>query len=295
MKRLILTISILALVSLIPSIASAQLATDLNDNKTSGEVKIGVNGQNYSDGRTSQVGFIDVYQRFGNHVIAEGLVQGGQYFSEDFGGAGGSVILSGRGLFYGDDLSGSYVQVGGFRNSHTDTTSVYSTFIEAGTLVYRAPIICGPNGVNVRDGFIKAVELDYNQTWQGFGIAPVNTDVHSFNPRVIVYLPKGFDFMLRGGVVDIIQNGKHNPTPLGGARLRIPVTKRLSFTASAGFDSEGITNIAQILSYSTRNYGAGVTYWVSRTVSVEGEGFESLYTANKLSGTTYRIVLRKRF
>jgi hypothetical protein len=294
-KKSLLFLSALALAAFLPSVASAQLATDINGEKTQSEVKIGTNGSNYSDGRSSQVGFVDAFTRLGNHAIVEGLVQGGQYFGSDFAGAGGSVILTGRGLLYGDDLSGSYLQVGGFVNSHTQTTSAYNAFIEAGTLVYRAKSIVGPQGVAIRDGFIKAVELDYNQTWQGFGLAPVNTDVHSFSPRVIVYLPKGFDLMVRGGLVDIIQNGVHNPKPSGGARLRVPVTRRLSLTASAGFDSEGITNIAQIASYSTRNYGAGAAFWLNRTTSVEAEGYTSLYTANKLSGNTYRITLRKRF
>jgi opacity protein-like surface antigen len=292
-KRFLAVLSILVVA--FATAASAQLATDIDGNQTKGEVKIGTNGQNYSDGRSSNVGFIDAFERVGNRTIVEEMIQGGQYFGSDFGGAGGSIIVSGRSLFYGDDLSGSYVQVGGFRNTHTDQTQAYNAFIEAGTLIYHAPIICGPNGKNIRDGFVKAVELDYNQTWQGFGIAPVNTDVHTFSPRLIVYLPKGFDFMLRGGVVDIIQNGLHNPTPTGGARLRVPVTKRLQFTASAGFDSEGLTNTAQLFQFSTRNYGAGATYWLTKTVSVEGEGFTSLYTANHLSGNTYRILLRKRF
>lgn len=293
MKKIL---SLFALVVLVSAFATAQLATDLDGNKTSGEVKIGTNGQNYSDGRTSQVGFVDVFQRVGKSVIVEGLAQGGQYFGSNFGGGGGSVIISAPGLLYGDDLSGSYIQVGGFRNSHTTQTQAYNAFIEAGTLIYHARLVCdAKNGSFSRPGFVKAIELDYNQTWQGFGIAPINTDVHTFNPRVIFYLPKGFDFMLRGGIVDVIENGIHNPKPLGGARLRVPVTKRLSFTTSVGFDSEGLTNTAQLFSFSTRNYGAGATYWLTKTVSVEGEGFTSFYSANHLSGNTYRILLRKRF
>ena len=280
---------------LLPFVASAQVATDIDGNATKTEVRIGTNGSNYSDGRSSSTGFVDVYQRVTKSLIVEGTVDGGQYFGSAFGGAGGSVLLQGKSLLFSGEQTGSYLQVGGFVNSHTQTTQVYNAFIEAGTLVYIAKSVCAPNGRMIRDGFIKAVELDYTQTWQGFGIAPVNTDVHTFAPRAIVYLPKGFDIMVRGGVVDIINNGKHNPEPLGGARLRIPVTRRLSFTTSVGFDSEGLTNTAQLFRYSTRNYGAGATFWINRTTSIEGEGFTSLYTANKLSGNTYRILLRKRF
>lgn len=278
---------------LFPVLTFAQtgLLVDHNDEKVNTEVRVGTNGQNYSDGRSSQVGFVDVYQRLNSKFIGEATVQGGQYFGSDFSGAGGSIIYTG--------IANSYIQVGGIRNTHTDRTAVFGAFIEAGTLLYGSKFDCrtNPKGAMVpyRTGFIKAIELDYNQTWQGFGIAPVNTDVHTFNPRLIFYLPKGVDFMLRGGVVDIIQNGLHNPTPLGGARIRVPVTRRLGLTASAGFDSEGITNVAQLLSFSTRNYGAGASYWLTRTTSIEGEGFTSLYTANHLSGNTYRLVLRKRF
>ena len=101
--------------------------------------------------------------------------------------------------------------------------------------------------------------------------------------------------MIHAGAVDTLIAGVHNTTPSGGARIRIPVVRRVELTGSVGFDSEGMTNVLQVLSLSTRNYGGGAKLWLNRTTSIEVLGTQSLYTINHLTGTTYAATFVKRF
>ena|ERR1700739_475561 len=270
MKNLFaLTLTLLALV--VPALAQ----TDIDGTRTTDELRVSTDGQVYSDGRNSVLGSIQETHRYTDKFAMRYLINGGEYFAEPVAGGGLSLLVQ--------PSHSTYFEASGLVNTHTDVYQTWAVSLEAGTTVYRG------------EGFLKAVEWDYNQTMRGFGLYPYDTKAFIYTPRAIFYLPKNWDVMLHTGLVDIDSAGKHNPTPIGGIRLRIPVARHAEFTASAGWDSEGLTNVQQILSLSTRNYGAGIKLWFTPTLSVEALGTTSLYTVNNLSGTTYGIAVIKRF
>jgi len=268
MKLLSLLVLVLAA---IPAIAQ----TNIDGTRTTNELRITTAGQVYSDGRTSSIGTIQTTHRYTDKFALRSIVNGGSYFGEGFGGVGLGFLIQ--------PSHRTYFDLVGTDNSHTDTYLTWELSLEGGTVVYRG------------EGGIKGVELDYNQTIRGFGIPSYDTKAYIYTPRAIIYLPKNWDLMLCAGVVDVAHDGEHNPTPLGGIRLRIPLARRLEFTGSAGWDSEGLTNVQEIGSLSTRNYGGGVKGWLTPTLSVEAFGTTSLYTVNNLSGTTYGVSLIKRW
>ena len=270
MKMKLLSVLVLVLAT-VPAIAQ----TDIDGNRTTDELRITTDGQVYSDGRTSSMGTIQATHRYTDKFALRGIINGGSYFGEGFGGAGLGFLIQ--------PSHTMYFEIVGIDNSHTDTYQAWEISLEGGTLVYKG------------EGGIKGVELDYNQTIRGFGITPYDTKAYTYTPRAIIYLPKNWDLMLRAGVVDLAHDGEHNPTPLGGIRLRIPVARRLEFTGSAGWGSEGLTNVQELVSLSTRNYGGGVKVWLTPTLSIEAIGTTSLHTVNNLSGTTYGVSLIKRW
>jgi hypothetical protein len=249
--------------------------TDLEGNPVATQVRTGFDGSTFSDGRTSSVGTVDVMHRYSRLIALEGLANGGQYFGDSF--AGGGMFLT------VNPNRTSYITGGGLYNSHTDTTQAWAVSIEGGSLIHKW------------NGFLKAIEADYNQTWKSIATQPARTTVTLYSPRFVLYLPKDWELMVQAGAIDVASNGLHNFTPSGGGRLRIPVSQRLEFTASAGFDSEGITNVQQLESLSTRTYGGGVRYWATRTLSVGASGSASFYSVNHLSSTTYGISVIQRF
>lgn len=266
--------AVMFLVALLAMAVPGFCQTDVDGNKVNTEVRMTFDGSSYSDGRSSSLGTLDVTHRLTQSFAIEGVVNGGQYFGSRVAGGGGYVTYN--------PTANSYITVGGLRNSSTQTTSVWTVSAEGGIVVHKS------------NGFFRATEVDYNQTWKGFSILPATT-VTMYTPRVIFYFPKGFDFMLHAGLVDLATPTGTTRSPSGGARVRIPIGRRLQFTASAGFDAEGITNVQQLQAMSTRNYGGGVKFWINRTTSIEALGTNSLYTVNHLNGKTYAFTLAKRF
>lgn len=266
--------AILFLVAVLALALPSYCQTDADGNKLNTEARLTFDGSSYSDGRSSSLGTLDVTHRLNNSFAIEGIVNGGQYFGSRVAGGGGGIRWN--------PTETSYISITAIKNSSTQTFQTWSASIEGGLVVHKS------------NGFFRATEVDYNQTWKGFSLSP-SLSVTMYSPRVILYLPKGWDVMLHAGIVDLTQLGVHNRTPSGGARLRIPVYRRLELTASAGFDAEGMTNIQQVLSMSTRNFGGGVKFWLNKTTSIEALGTSSLYTVNKLSGNTYAVSLIKRF
>jgi hypothetical protein len=149
--------------------------------------------------------------------------------------------------------------------------------------------------VAVRGNRIKAIETDFDYTRRGYNLTP-SFGISQYTVRGIFYFAKGMDLTLRTGVVDSTVNGQNNVKPSAGARLRVPVSKRVEFSAFAGFDTEGLTNTTQVASLSTRNLGGGMRLWLNRMTSVEAFGYNSKYdNASQLSSNTYGLSLTRRF
>ncbi len=263
------------LLILLSCVRFALCQSSMDETPMATQLRTGFEGSSYSNGRTSGVASLDVLHRYSRRITLEGVVNGGQYFDDTFGGGGMFVtIKAGR---------SSYLSGGGLFNSHTSTTQAWLASLEAGTVLYRS------------SGFLKAIEGDYTQVWKGFGLKLTQTSVDTYTPQLTFYFPRNWDIMLHAGAIDVITAGMHDVTPGGGARLRIPVSRRLSFTASAGFDSEGTMSVQQVQNLSTRNFGGGVKYWLTRTLSIEAMGQATYYNANRLSGTIYGLSLTRRF
>lgn len=285
MKRLLLLIGVLAI--MVPS-AFAQRGIDGNVLDT--EVKLGVS---YEGGRSSEVGTVDIKHRFSEALAAEAILNGGMYY--------GNGIHNDLKSFAGLGLSATYnfsknlyVSAGGLRNTPNADTATMSAFGEVGALMYSS------------GGLIRAIEGDYNQGYRSYSgitfnnlvitsIKPTMT-AYLFDPRVIVYLPREMDIMVQAGVADVTIGGVKNMKEGAAARFRIPITHRVQLTASAGFNSESMIQVAQVTSLAARNYGAGMRFWVNRALSVEVAGTKSSNVIGGLpDGTIYGVSITKRF
>jgi hypothetical protein len=257
--------------ALFPVLVGAQ-SVDLDGEKTAGEVKIGYTSSSFSDGRTSQVGTIDATIALPKGFNIEPIVNGGQYFGSNFAGGG---------LYVGAKDKDAYFRVGGLRNSVTQTTQVWMAEAEGGF-------------VAVRDNRIKAFETDFDYIRRGYDINP-SFAVSQYTFRGVFYFQNEVELLVQGGVLNCSNTGHANVRPSEGARLRIPVRKRLDFTAFAGWDTEGLTGTTQIASVSTRSIGGGARFWLNRMTSLEFSGYNSKYSVNTLSSNTYGLSLVRRF
>src|SRR6516164_10689963 len=258
--------------ALFPILVGAQ-SVNLDGEKTTAEVRIGYLGSSFSDGRTGQIGTIDATLALPKGFNIEPVVNGGQYFGSDFGGGG---------LYVGAKDKDAYFRVGGLRNSVTQTTQIWMAEAEGGF-------------VAVRGNRIKAFETDFDYTRRGYDINP-SFAVSQYTFRGVFYFQNEVELLVQGGVLNCSNNGHANVHPSEGARLRIPVRKRLDFTAFAGWDTEGLTNTTQIASLSTRNLGGGMRLWLNRMTSIEALGYNSKYNnPNHLSSNTYGLSLTRRF
>jgi hypothetical protein len=257
--------------ALFPILVGAQ-SVDLDGEKTAGEVRVGYTGSNFSDGRTGQIGTIDATVALPKGFNIEPIVSGGQYFGSDFGGGG---------LYVGAKDKDAYFRVGGLRNSVTQTTQVWMAEAEGGF-------------VAVRGNRVKAIETDFDYTRRGYNLTP-SFGISQYTARGIFYFTR-MDLTVRVGALNSSTNGHSNVHPSGGIRARVPVRKRLEFSAFAGFSTEGLTNTAQIASISSRSLGGGAKLWLNRMTSLEAIGYNSKYNnTSSLSSNTYDLSLTRRF
>src|SRR5271157_163812 len=274
MRKVLLLAGVLAV--LVPG-ALAQ--RDIDGNTLGTEVKVGTS---YEGGRSSEVGTVDIKRRLTDALAVEGIINGGEYYGngpdndlKSFAGVGLSATYSLNPNFY--------VSAGGLRNTVNADTPIQSAFAEVGHLLHSG------------GGFFRAIEGDYNQTYWSYGVRPAAT-ANLFSPRVILYLPREFDIMIQSGIAKTAIGGMSNMKMSEAVRFRIPLTRRFSLTASAGFNSVSMIQVAQVSGLSTRNYGAGLRAWVNRTLSVEAAGTKSYGTFDNLpDGTVYGVSITKRF
>jgi hypothetical protein len=256
----------------VPHVAAAQV--DLDGNKLATQVGVGSDDYSDSHDRQANVGHVAVTQRLNDRFTVEGTANAGVYYGAGFVGAGGGLTWK--------PTPKSYVLGSFLRNSSTPTTYGWVMTIEGGALVYKGT------------GVIKALEADYAQTWKGYD-ASLQTSVVVYTPGVVIYLPKGYELTVHTGAVALVEFGVRTVTPSGGARLRVPVTPRVSVTASISADSEGTASVTPPFSLSTRSYGGGVKVWLSQTTSIEGFAVASHYTTIRLTAVNYGALLLKRF
>lgn len=260
--------------------AGALAQTNRDGDRTEGQVSFDFDGQNYSTGRTSHAGSIDAAIRLLPRLTLEAVATGGSYFGENFGGGGSYVTLK--------PDSRTYLTAGGSRNSNTSTTTAWSASLEAGRTVYRS------QGAGIhRQSAIRALETDLNLTERGYHLAP---SIHIFvvNPSAVVYFPRDWTLTLRGGAIRASVGGTSTWTPSGGAKLNIPLTRRLSVSPGVAFDSE-LSNVLQVNNISSREFGGGVHFWLTRSASASAYYFRVLYGANHLSDDSYGVSYALRF
>jgi hypothetical protein len=256
-------------------IATAALAqTDRDGDRIEGQVSFGFNAQDYNTGRTSRVGSIDSTIRLLPRVTLEGVANGGVYFGDSFGGGAAYVTLK-------PDAK-TYLIAGGGRNSRTATTVAWSGTLEAGRGVYQS-----------NRGAIRGLETAFNLTKRGYYFATC-TDVLLVNPTAVVYLPRDWTLTLRAGAIRTAIAGATKWTPSGGAKINVPLTRRLSVSPGVTFDTEP-SDVLQIQNISSRGFGAAARLWLTRFTSVDAYYFRVLYGANHLVNDSYGVSYALRF
>jgi hypothetical protein len=259
---------------------AAQAQTNRDGDRTAGQVSFGFDGQNFSTGRTSSTGSIDATIRLLPQLTLDAIATGGSYFGERFGGGGSYVTLK-------PDRK-TYLTVGGSLNSHTGTTTAWSGSFEAGRTLYQSDRDRSPHL-----GVIRALETDLNLTDRGYDFSP-SINVLLVNPAVVVYFPHDWTLTLHAGAIRETIGSASTWTPSGGAKLNIPLTRRLSVLPGVAFDSE-LSNVLQINNVSSREFGGGARYWLTRSTSVSAYYFRVLYGANHLASDSYGVNYIVRF
>jgi hypothetical protein len=260
--------------------ASAALAqTNRDGDRTQGQISFGFEGQDYNTGRTSRVGSIDAAVRLVPRLTLETVAIGGVYFGERFGGGAAYLTLK-------PDTK-TYLTAGGGRNSETNTTSAYSASFEAGRTLYQS------DRSGIRRRAIRAVEADFNVTERGYSLSP-SVHILLFNPTAVVYLPRDWALTIRAGAARSTVAGASTWTPSGGAKLNVPLTRRLSVSPGFAFDSE-LSNVLQINNISSREFGGGVHFWLTRDTSAGAYYYRVLYGANHLASDSYGVSYALRF
>jgi hypothetical protein len=278
MKNTLLTVAVLAF--LVPCMYAQR---DIDNNDVKSEVRVGTS---YENGRSSEVGNLDFKTRLTQKLAVEGTIDGGMYYGNGINMPNDLKSFAGLGLGATYNFSPNlYVSAGATKNSNNYDTQTEGGYFEAGTKLYSG------------DGFVKAIEGDYNQTYRIFGgyVPKVTTDM--FLPRAVLYLPKGYDVMLQAGMADgLIQDSIHILKPSAGLRIRIPVKHRLDFTVAGGINTENLVSMAQISSLSVKGFGAGCRFWLNRMTSIEVNGTKAYGTFGTLpDGTIYGVSLTRRF
>jgi hypothetical protein len=261
-------------------LATAAFAqTNRDGERTLGQMSFGFDGLDYNSGRTSRVASVDATVRLLPRVTLEAIATGGAYFGERFGGGGAYLTLK-------PDAK-TYISAGGSRNSNTSTTIAWSGSFEAGRTLY----LSGQSAIRRRA--IRAVEADFNVTERGYSLSPA---IHMLlvNPTVVVYLPRGWTLSLRGGATRTAMPAATTWTPSGGAKLNVPLTRRLSVSPGVAFDSE-LSDVLQINNISSREFGGGMHFWLTESTSLGAYYFRVLYGANHLASDSYGVSYALRF
>jgi hypothetical protein len=259
---------------------SAHAQTNRDGDRVEGQVSFGFDGQNYSTVRSSSVASMDATVRLLPRLTLDAIATGGSYFGERFGGGGSYVTLK-------PDRK-TYLTAGGSLNSNTNTTSAWSGSLEIGRTVYqseRDPIR--------RSGLIRALETNLDLTDRGYNFSPA-VNVLLISPAATLYFPRDWTLTLRGGAIRETIGAASSWTPSGGAKLNIPLTHRLSISPGVAFDSE-LSNVLQINSVSSREFGGGARYWLTKSTSVSAYYFRVLYGANHLASDAYGVNYIVRF
>jgi hypothetical protein len=259
---------------------AAQAQTNRDGDRMAGQVSFGFDGQNYSTGRTSSVASMDATIRLLPQLTLDAIATGGSYFGERFGG-GGSYFT------WKPDRK-TYLTAGGSLNSNTSTTNAWSGSLEIGRTVYQAD-----RGSTRRAGLIRALETTLSLTDRGYSFSPA-VNVLLVSPAATIYLPRDWTLTLRAGAIRETIGSANTWTPSGGAKLIIPLTRRLSVSPGVGFDSE-LSNVLQINNVSSREFGGGARYWVTRSTSASAYYFRVLYGANHLASDSYGVNYIVRF
>src|ERR1700730_5134102 len=247
---------------------AAQAQTNRDGDRMAGQVSFGFDGQNYSTGRTSSVAALDA------------IATGGSYFGERFGG-GGSYFT------WKPDRK-TYLTAGGSLNSNTSTTNAWSGSFEIGRTLYqseRDPLR--------RAGLIRALETNLSLSDRGYSFSPA-VNVLLVSPTATIYFPHDWTLTLRARAIRETIGSASTWTPSGGAKLNIPLTRRLSVMPGVAFDSE-LSNVLQINNVSSREFGGGARYWLTKSTSASAYYFRVLYGANHLASDSYGVSYVVRF
>jgi hypothetical protein len=244
-----------------------------------GQISFGFDGLDYNSGRTASLGSIDATVRLFPRVTLETLATGGTYFGEALGG--GAAYLTWK-----PDRK-SYFTAGGGRNSNTSTTIAWSGSLEAGRTLYQS------EHDPVHRNFIRAVETDLNLTERGYSLSP-SVHILLVNPTVVVYLPRDWAVALRAGAIHTTLGGSSTWTASGGAKVNITLTRRLNVSPAVAFDSE-LADILQINNISSREFGGGMHFWLTKNANVGAYYFRVFYGANHLASHSYGASYALRF
>ncbi|HEV2522566.1 MAG TPA: hypothetical protein VGT24_09310 [Candidatus Acidoferrales bacterium] len=256
-------------------VATASFAQSNQDGeRTEGLIRFGFDAQDYNSGQTSRVGSIDATIRLLPRLTLETVATGGTYFGDGFGGGGAYVTMQ-------PDAK-TYLTIGGSRNSITRTTVVWSGFFGAGRAVYESP-----------RGMIRGVEAGFNLTERGYALSP-STRILQLDPNVILYLPRDWTLTLRAGAIRTSVGGANLWSPSGGAKLTVPLTRRLSISPTVAFDSE-LMDVLQINNVHSRQFGAGSRFWLTKRTTVDVYYFRALFGANHLASSVYGVSYALRF
>jgi hypothetical protein len=271
-----------ALAALVLFAISAFAQTDRGGDPLGGQISFGLDGQNYSSGRMSNIGSIDATLRLSPRLALEALTNGGSYFGEGFGGGGGFITVK--------PLGKTYLTVGGTKNTNTATTFTWSTSLEAGTVVYRCRTGTPVHRCRTAVG---GLEADFNATLREYHLTS-SAGVLGLTPRIVIYFPRDWTLTLRGGALRATIGGLSDWTPSGGVSVNVPVTRRLILSPGVNLDSEP-ADILQIKNISSRQFGSGVRFWLTERTSLGGYYFRVLYGANRLTADSYGASYTLRF
>ena len=271
-------IAVAAAFSLLATAAHAQ--TNRDGDRVAGQISFGFDGQNYSTGRTASVGSLDATIRLLPQLTLDAVATGGSYFGERFGG-GGSYFT------WKPDRK-TYLTAGGSLYSNTSTTDVWSGSLEIGRTVYQSE-----RDTIRRSGLIRALETNLNLTDRGYSFSPA-VNALLVSPAATLYFPGDWTLTLRGGAIRETIGVASTWTPSGGAKLNIPLTRRLSVSPGVAFDSE-LSNVLQISNVSSREFGGGARYWLTKSTSASAYYFRVLYGANHLASDAYGVSYVVRF
>jgi hypothetical protein len=265
---------------------AAQAQTNRDGDRVAGQITFGFDGQNYSNGRVSSVGSLDATIRLLPRLTLDTIATGGSYFGERFGGGGSYFTLT-------PDRK-TYLTAGGSLNSNTSTTNTWSGSLELGRTVYQSERDSLPAHHSIRrGGLIRALEANLNLTDRGYSFSPA-VNVLLVSPAATIYFPHDWTLTLRAGAIRETIGSVSTWTPSGGAKLNIPLTRRLSVMPGVAFDSE-LSNVLQINNVSSREFGGGARYWLTKSTSASAYYFRVLYGANRLASDSYGVSYVVRF